>query len=59
MDGTTVALDLAKAVSEVAVADERGRIVERKRLGQPHSRDFSRHGLRPGRYGEQMRRAIP
>ena len=34
MDGTTVAVDLAKTVFEVAVADERGRIIERKRLGR-------------------------
>ncbi len=38
MDGTTVAVDLAKTVFEVAVADERGRIIERKRLGRRSSR---------------------
>ena len=40
MDGTIVAVDLAKTVFEVAVADERGRIVERKRLGRPQFARF-------------------
>ena len=34
MDGTTVAVDLAKSVFEVAVANERGQITERKRYGR-------------------------
>ena len=34
MDGTTVAVDLAKTVFEVAVANERGQIIDRKRLGR-------------------------
>ena len=34
MESTTVAVDLAKSVFEVAVANERGQITERKRLGR-------------------------
>ena len=34
MDGTTVAVDLAKTVFEVAVANERGQIIDSKRLGR-------------------------
>jgi transposase len=32
MDATTVAVDLAKDIFEVAVANRAGRIIERKRL---------------------------
>ena len=34
MESTTVAVDLAKSVFEVAVANERGQITERKRCGR-------------------------
>ena len=34
MESTTVAVDLAKSVFEVAVANERGQISERKRFGR-------------------------
>ncbi len=34
MEGTTIAVDLAKSVFEVAVANDRGQIVERKRYGR-------------------------
>ena len=34
MDKTTIAIDLAKSVFEMAVADENGKILERKRLGR-------------------------
>ena len=34
MESTTVAVDLAKSVFEVAVANERGQITERKRFGR-------------------------
>ncbi len=34
MERTTVAVDLAKSVFEVAVANERGQITERKRCGR-------------------------
>ena len=34
MERTTIAVDLAKSVFEVAVANERGQILERKRLGR-------------------------
>ena len=34
MDGTTVAVDLAERVFEVAVANERGQILDRKRYGR-------------------------
>ena len=46
MDGTTVAVDLAKTVFEVAVADERGRIIERKRLGRPQFARLLKTGAR-------------
>ena len=49
MDAMTVAVDLAKDVFEVAVANRAGRIVECKRLTRPQ---FVRPGLmrvRPGR----------
>jgi transposase len=47
MDATTVAVDLAKDVFEVAVANQAGRIVERKRLTR---RQFERFidALSPG-----------
>lgn len=32
--GTTIAIDLAKSVFELAVADEHGKVIERKRLGR-------------------------
>ncbi len=35
MDATTVAVDLATDVFEVALANRGGRIVERKRLSRP------------------------
>jgi transposase len=34
MDATTVAIDLAKDVFELALADAHGRIIERKRLSR-------------------------
>ncbi|MCY4600979.1 MAG: hypothetical protein OXF27_13795 [Acidobacteria bacterium] len=34
MESTNVAVDLAKTVSEVAVANARGQISERKRFGR-------------------------
>ena len=41
MDATTVAVDLAKDVFEIAVANRAGRIIERKRLTR---RQFERAG---------------
>src|SRR3954470_16501903 len=40
MDATTVAIDLAKDVFEVALANRVGRIVERKRLTRPRFERF-------------------
>lgn len=40
MDGTTVAVDLAKSVFEVAVANERGHNIDRKWFGQPSFKRF-------------------
>ena len=34
MNATTVAVDLAKTVFELAISDEQGRLVERKRLSR-------------------------
>lgn len=47
MDATTVAVDLAKDVFEVAVANRGGRIFERKRLTRPQFERFI-EGLTPG-----------
>ncbi len=46
MDATTVAVDLAKDVFEVALANRAGRIVERKRLTRPQFERFI-DGLTP------------
>ena len=44
MSAKTVAIDLAKNVFELAVADESGRVVERKRFNRAHtSRTESRY----------------
>jgi hypothetical protein len=43
MDATTVAVDLAKDVFEIAVANRAGRIIERKRLTR---RQFERFAIR-------------
>ena len=40
MERTTIAVDLAKSVFEMAVANERGQILERKRLGRAPFRRF-------------------
>ena len=40
MEGMTIAVDLAKSVFEVAVANERGQIIERKRYGRASFRRF-------------------
>jgi transposase len=40
MSGTTVAIDLAKNVFELAVADESGTIIERRRLGRAQFQRF-------------------
>ena len=40
MDGTTVAMDLIKRVFEVAVAYERGQILDRKRYGRASFQRF-------------------
>ncbi len=40
MDGTTVAVDLAKYVFEVAVANDRGQIIDRKRFGRAALKSF-------------------
>lgn len=40
MEGTTIAVDLAKNVFEVAVANDRGQITERKRYGRASFRRF-------------------
>ena len=40
MDGTTVAVDLTKRVFEVAVANERGQILDRKRYGRASFQRF-------------------
>ncbi len=34
MNATTVAIDLAKTVFDLAIGDEQGRLVERKRLSR-------------------------
>ena len=47
MDVTTVAVDLAKDVFEVALANRAGRIVERKRLTRAQFDRFM-EGLTPG-----------
>ena len=47
MDATTVAVDLAKDVFEVALANRGGRIVERKRLTRCQFERFI-EGLTPG-----------
>jgi transposase len=47
MDATTVAVDLAKDVFEVALANRAGRIFERKRLTRPQFERFI-EGLTPG-----------
>ena len=47
MDATTVAVDLAKDVFEVALANRGGRIFERKRLTRPQFERFI-EGLTPG-----------
>ena len=40
MDRTTVAVDLAKTVFEVAVANDRDQIIDRKRLGRAGFKSF-------------------
>ena len=40
MDRRTVAVDVAKTVFEIAMANERGQIVDRKRLGRPQFMRF-------------------
>ena len=40
MDGMTVVVDLAKTVFEVAVANERGQIIDRKRCSRPQFMRF-------------------
>ena len=47
MDATTVAVDLAKDVFEVALANRGERIFERKRLTRPQFERFL-EGLTPG-----------
>ena len=47
MDATTVAVDLAKDIFEVAVANRGGRVVERKRLTRAQFGRFL-DGLAPG-----------
>ena len=47
MDATTVTVDLAKDVFEVALANRGGRIFERKRLTRPQFERFI-DGLTPG-----------
>jgi transposase len=40
MDATTVAVDLAKDVFQVAFANRAGRIIDRQRLTRRHSSDY-------------------
>ena len=71
MHASTVAIDLAKEVFELAFADDRGRVLERKRLSRRAfaralvSSDTQFHALRrhpdlrtPGRVEDQFR-AVP
>jgi hypothetical protein len=44
MSNTTVAIDLAKNVFELAVTDDSGAIIERRRLGRTQFIHFSRTG---------------
>ncbi len=51
MNATTVAVDLAKTVFDLAISDEQGRLVERKRLSREGFARFfvNRPSCRPGR----------
>ena len=52
MNATTVAVDLAKNVFEVAVADGHWKVIERARLTRPQfERWFQNRDVGPGRHG--------